>query len=63
MVKKIVEFHCGTIAVDPDHTPGTRIAFTLPTNATAPTEDPAVPERALPPATAGTTDPTQDATP
>ncbi|MFI0896440.1 ATP-binding protein [Streptomyces sp. NPDC020983] len=30
LCKKIVEFHGGTIAVDPAHTPGTRIAFTLP---------------------------------
>lgn len=30
MCKKIVEFHGGTIGVDPEHTPGTRIAFTLP---------------------------------
>ncbi|MET9879539.1 ATP-binding protein [Actinacidiphila glaucinigra] len=30
MCKKIVEFHGGTIAVDTDHSPGTRITFTLP---------------------------------
>ncbi|MFE6286267.1 ATP-binding protein [Streptomyces sp. NPDC057877] len=30
MCKKVVEFHGGTIAVDPGHTPGTRIVFTLP---------------------------------
>ncbi|MFI6585687.1 CHASE3 domain-containing protein [Embleya sp. NPDC050493] len=30
MCKKIVEFHGGTITVDPQHTPGARIAFTLP---------------------------------
>ncbi|HEV2635938.1 MAG TPA: ATP-binding protein [Actinocrinis sp.] len=30
MCKKIVEFHGGTIAVDPDHAPGTRFVFTLP---------------------------------
>ncbi|NJP44057.1 histidine kinase [Streptomyces sp. PRB2-1] len=30
LCKKIVEFHGGTIAVDPAHSPGTRIAFTLP---------------------------------
>ncbi|MEU6340772.1 ATP-binding protein [Streptomyces sp. NPDC046977] len=30
MCKKIVEFHGGTIGVDPEHTPGTRITFTLP---------------------------------
>ncbi|WP_241197358.1 ATP-binding protein, partial [Streptomyces sp. ADI91-18] len=35
MCKKIVEFHGGTIAIDPDHTDGTRITFTL---ATAPPE-------------------------
>ncbi|MEU9098417.1 CHASE3 domain-containing protein [Streptomyces sp. NPDC048361] len=29
MCKKIVEFHGGTIAVDPDYTDGTRITFTL----------------------------------
>ncbi|ARE73284.1 histidine kinase [Streptomyces sp. Sge12] len=29
MCKKIVEFHGGTIAVDPDHRDGTRISFTL----------------------------------
>ncbi|MEU4094280.1 ATP-binding protein [Streptomyces sp. NPDC026673] len=30
MCKKIVEFHGGTIAVEPDDGPGTRIVFTLP---------------------------------
>jgi signal transduction histidine kinase len=30
MCKKIVEFHGGTITIDTTHTPGTRIAFTLP---------------------------------
>ncbi|MCZ4125641.1 CHASE3 domain-containing protein [Streptomyces sp. H39-S7] len=30
LCKKIVEFHGGTIAIDPEHTPGARIAFTLP---------------------------------
>ncbi|MFC1435751.1 ATP-binding protein [Streptacidiphilus sp. N1-3] len=30
MCKKIVEFHGGTITVDPHHTDGTRILFTLP---------------------------------
>lgn len=30
MCKKIVEFHGGEIALDPDHSPGTRITFTLP---------------------------------
>ncbi|MFC8448938.1 ATP-binding protein [Kitasatospora sp. NPDC057223] len=33
MCKKIVEFHGGTIGVDLDHTPGTRITFTLPVGA------------------------------
>jgi signal transduction histidine kinase len=30
LCKKIVEFHGGTIAVDPAHSPGARITFTLP---------------------------------
>ncbi|MFE0510844.1 ATP-binding protein [Streptomyces sp. NPDC058964] len=30
MCKKVVEFHGGTIKIDPDHTQGTRIVFTLP---------------------------------
>ncbi|WP_374118227.1 sensor histidine kinase [Streptomyces sp. RKAG337] len=30
LCKKIVEFHGGTIAIDPGHTPGARITFTLP---------------------------------
>lgn len=29
LCKKVVEYHGGTIAVDHDHTPGTRITFTL----------------------------------
>jgi signal transduction histidine kinase len=29
LCKKIVEFHGGTIAIDPDHAPGARITFTL----------------------------------
>lgn len=29
LCKKIVEYHGGTIAVDPAHSPGTRIVFTL----------------------------------
>ncbi|HEV2638568.1 MAG TPA: ATP-binding protein [Actinocrinis sp.] len=29
LCKKIVEFHGGTISVDPEHSPGTRIAFSL----------------------------------
>jgi signal transduction histidine kinase len=36
MCKKVVEFHGGTIAVDPDHSPGTRITFTLPVHNPAP---------------------------
>ncbi|NEA59163.1 HAMP domain-containing protein [Streptomyces sp. SID13666] len=30
LCKKIVEFHGGTIAIDPGHAPGARITFTLP---------------------------------
>lgn len=30
LCKKIVEFHGGTIAIDPAHAPGARITFTLP---------------------------------
>jgi len=30
LCKKIVEFHGGTIAIDPDRTPGTRVTFDLP---------------------------------
>ena len=42
MCRKIVEFHGGTIAVDPGYSPGTRIAFTLPASVPAPaTVDPA----------------------
>ncbi|MFG2606464.1 ATP-binding protein [Streptomyces sp. NPDC048514] len=33
MCKKVVEFHGGTIAIDPDHRPGTRVLFTLPDTA------------------------------
>ncbi|WP_235619402.1 sensor histidine kinase [Embleya scabrispora] len=33
MCKKIVEFHGGRIHLDPDHTEGTRIVFTLPADA------------------------------
>ncbi|MDX6355958.1 MAG: hypothetical protein QOF98_2861, partial [Streptomyces sp.] len=29
LCKKIVEYHGGTIELDPDHQPGTRIVFTL----------------------------------
>ncbi|MFJ5220881.1 ATP-binding protein [Streptomyces sp. NPDC088354] len=38
LCKKIVEFHGGTITLDPAHTPGTRITFTLPT--TPPNDNP-----------------------
>ncbi|MFD8075070.1 ATP-binding protein [Streptomyces sp. NPDC059718] len=34
MCKKIVEFHGGTIGIDPEHGPGTRMAFTLPAQRT-----------------------------
>ncbi|GGL62194.1 histidine kinase [Streptomyces fumigatiscleroticus] len=30
MCKKVVEFHGGTIRIDPHHRPGTRVVFTLP---------------------------------
>ncbi|MFF8952593.1 ATP-binding protein [Streptomyces sp. NPDC014940] len=30
MCKKVVEFHDGTIGIDPERTPGTRVVFTLP---------------------------------
>ncbi|MFK4148397.1 ATP-binding protein [Streptomyces sp. NPDC004065] len=30
MCKKVVEFHGGTIGIDPGHEPGTRVVFTLP---------------------------------
>jgi len=43
MCKKIVEFHGGTIAIDPDRAEGTRIAFTLPSIAAQPVLDPVVP--------------------
>ncbi|WP_329180686.1 sensor histidine kinase [Streptomyces sp. NBC_01477] len=33
LCKKIVEFHGGTIGIDPEHSPGTRITFTLPGSA------------------------------
>ena len=39
MCRKIVEFHGGTISVDPDYSPGTRISFTLPVSAPAPASD------------------------
>ncbi|MHA6757361.1 ATP-binding protein [Streptacidiphilus sp. PAMC 29251] len=53
MVKKIIEFHGGTISIDPQHTPGTRIAFTLPVTATAPTLDPVAPMRLSPASSTG----------
>ncbi|MFJ8825928.1 ATP-binding protein [Streptomyces sp. NPDC102467] len=40
MCKKITEFHGGTIGIDPDHAPGTRIVFTLA--ATEPVRQPVV---------------------
>ncbi|MCX5063275.1 SpoIIE family protein phosphatase [Streptomyces sp. NBC_00201] len=45
MCKKIVEFHGGTIRIDPDHRPGTRVVLTLPAvgdESTAPERGPAV---------------------
>ena len=45
MCKKIVEFHGGTIAVDPDAESGTRISFTLPLAPAVPVADPGEPER------------------
>ncbi|MGW2915130.1 sensor histidine kinase [Streptomyces asoensis] len=36
MCKKVVEFHGGTIGIDPGHTPGTRVVFTLPVSPAAP---------------------------
>ncbi|MGW2825310.1 sensor histidine kinase [Streptomyces sp. NPDC001443] len=35
MCKKVVEFHDGSIGIDPDHAPGTRVVFTLPCADTA----------------------------
>ncbi|WP_228040685.1 sensor histidine kinase [Streptomyces chromofuscus] len=35
MCKKVVEFHGGTIRIDPDHTAGTRVVFTLPVERSA----------------------------
>jgi signal transduction histidine kinase len=45
MCKKIVEFHGGTITVDPDHRDGTRITFTLAS------QPPHLPSQSPPPAT------------
>ncbi|MFE5207978.1 ATP-binding protein [Streptomyces sp. NPDC056600] len=42
MCKKIVEFHGGTIKIDPEYTLGTRVVFTLPAAET----DPAAPDEA-----------------
>ncbi|GAA2296819.1 CHASE3 domain-containing protein [Streptomyces kunmingensis] len=39
MCKKITEFHGGTIGIDPDHGPGTRIVFTLAATAPEPHTD------------------------
>ncbi|SFF77271.1 HAMP domain-containing protein [Actinacidiphila alni] len=36
MCKKVVELHGGTIGVDPEHSPGTRVDFTLPAAPAAP---------------------------
>ncbi len=40
LCKKIVEYHGGTIAIDPDHRPGTRFVFTLPAQDEAPAAEP-----------------------
>ncbi|MEV7323582.1 ATP-binding protein [Streptomyces sp. NPDC093970] len=49
MCKKVVEFHGGTISIDPDTPTGTRVLFTLPTlpavSASAPAAPTAVPDR------------------
>ena len=45
MCKKVVEFHGGTIAIDPDTVSGTRISFTLPLAPAVPVADPGEPER------------------
>lgn len=44
MCKKVVEFHGGTISIDPDNPTGTRVLFTLPA-LPAPTAATAVPDR------------------
>ncbi|MCK8677635.1 sensor histidine kinase [Streptomyces lichenis] len=44
MCKKIVEFHGGTITIDPDHSPGTRFVFTLAAGKPAEPEAEAVAE-------------------
>jgi signal transduction histidine kinase len=41
MCKKVVEFHGGTIAIDTEHTDGTRVVFTLPVQ--VPAKKPAAP--------------------
>nr|WP_042393349.1 sensor histidine kinase [Streptacidiphilus carbonis] len=46
MCKKIVEFHGGSITVDPDRDSGARISFTLPLAPAVPVADPGEPERA-----------------
>jgi signal transduction histidine kinase len=49
LCKKIVEFHDGTIAVDPDYSPGTRITFTLAAPEPEPEPEPEIdPESAQP---------------
>ncbi|MFJ9523406.1 CHASE3 domain-containing protein [Kitasatospora sp. NPDC101801] len=55
MCKKIVEFHGGTIAIDPDHHDGTRITFSLADEASEPAADAALP--VLPAAPAAPSDP------
>ncbi|MFG3659192.1 ATP-binding protein [Streptomyces sp. NPDC047706] len=39
MCKKVVEFHGGTIRIDPGHTGGTRVVFTLPVERSATADD------------------------
>ena len=55
LCKKIVEFHGGTIGIDPEHAPGTRITFSLPDSlpGTA-AEDGATGPAATAPAASGT---------
>ncbi|MFJ1708079.1 ATP-binding protein [Kitasatospora sp. NPDC088346] len=45
MCKKIVEFHGGTIGIDPDHRDGTRITFTLAAEPPSTGDAPALPEK------------------
>ncbi|RPK32471.1 hypothetical protein EES37_33530 [Streptomyces sp. ADI91-18] len=44
MCKKIVEFHGGTIAIDPDYRDGARITFTLADEPPRATEISTMPE-------------------